>query len=220
MKRLNIAAAAAVAVIFASCGGDGGSKNKYPDSELFGNVLALQCQYADQDSILKAEMEEAEKNAEWSESGIKKFTALKEKNKAAREENVQQLANAVEQAKASLIGHDIPFEVMEGTGYEVLEVKISDIEKLGTFSVRAKIRVIDESIRKSFDKKQMDVSWYETDAEGNDTRVGHGMQRVTFPADIAAGAETEINIMLSNHSDKESAQSYYNFGRLVFHPLK
>ena len=151
---------------------------------------------------------------------MKKFTELKEKNKVAREENKQNLAAAVEQAKTSLIGHDIPFEVNEGIGYDVTEVKVSDIDKLGTFSVKAKIRVTDESVRKSFNKKQMDVSWYETDTEGNDTKVGHGMQRVTFPADIEAGAETEINITLSNHSNKKSAQSYYNFGKLVFQPLK
>lgn len=208
---------AAAVVVLASCGGNGGSKNKYPDSELFGNVLALQCQYADQDSILKAEMEEADKNTEWTESGVKKYTELKEKTKAKREQAAADLAAGVEQAKATLIGRDIPFEVAADAGYEVTELKVSDIDKRGTFFVKAKIRVTDAKVAKSFDPRQMDISWYEADAEGNDTKVGHGMQRLTFPAKIEVGSEVETGgIQMGNHASKKSAQAYYNFGKMVF----
>lgn len=213
---IKMAALMAAAVLAASCGGNGGSKNSYPDSEFFGKVLALQCQYTDQDSVLKAEIEEAEKNTEWSESGVKKFTELKEKNKAQREQNKADLKTALDKELPNITGKDIPFAMEGDCGYEVTEVKITGLNDMGEVKLTAKFRVTDKKVAKSFDTKSMDVSWYQADAQGADTKRDHGMARVKFDQPIEVGSENSVDIILCNYTNSKAAKEYYNFGKLMF----
>lgn len=110
MKRnLSHSFTLAFALLFlVSCGGSGKS---YPEHKIFGKVLASQLEFRDQDSALVAE---------------RTPESMKE-NREKRDHVREQLFNAIEREKATVVGRDIPFEVDPNAGYEVTSCKIADL---------------------------------------------------------------------------------------------
>lgn len=192
--------AAGAMVLMVSCGGSGKS---YPEHEIFGKVLAAQLEYHEQDSILKAERTDDN------------WKGNKEKHK----ELVEKLYKDVEQAKADIIGRDVPFEVAPESGFEVTYCKIEDVNKLGNIEVKAQFKVTDpeKAYVFGFTKNEMYVNFRFVDVDGNVIR-DNMMLSFKLDKEGVAGAVGETIFNLTNHG--KTARDFYRFGKVVFFTQK
>jgi len=149
----------AAALLFTSCGGSGGSSGetksdvkfqKSPKNEILGDLVNISCEYATKWNASEAEYEE---------------------HKERGKQIVADANAALEKEMAGLIGKDIPSEVEDGLGFEVVECKISGITKhMGscnrtTLTFNYKVKPVDAKIIEKLDS----YSWlYKSlDANGN-----------------------------------------------------
>ena len=195
-KTLFTLLTAGAMTLMVSCGGSGKS---YPEHEIFGKVLAAQLEYHEQDSILKAERTDDN----W------------KKNKEKHNELVEKLYKDVEQAKAEIIGRDVPFEVAPESGYEVTSCKIEDADKLGNIYIKAQIKVTEpeKAYVFGFTKTEMYINFKFVDVDGNVIRDNLTLP-VKLDKDAVPGAVGETTLSLTNHG--KTARDFYRFGKIVF----
>ncbi len=199
-KTLFTLLTAGAMTLMVSCGGSG---KGYPEHEIFGKVLAAQLEYHEQDSILKAERTDDN----WKE------------NKEKHKELVEKLYKDVEQAKADIIGRDVPFEVAPESGFEVTSCKIEDANKLGNIEVKAQFKVTDpeKAYLFGFSKNEMFVNFRFVDVDGNVIRENL-MLSIKLDQNAVPGAVGETIFNLTNHG--KTARDYYRFGKIVFFTQK
>jgi len=175
----------AAALLFTSCGGSGGSSGetksdvkfqKSPKNEILGDLVNISCEYATKWNASEAEYEEArqknmEKYADNSDKREQNYLKISESHKERGKQIVADANAALEKEMAGLIGKDIPSEVEDGLGFEVVECKISGITKhMGscnrtTLTFNYKVKPVDAKIIEKLDS----YSWlYKSlDANGN-----------------------------------------------------
>lgn len=161
MKRsiLLIAGCAIASVLlFAACGGGGNSKpslnvKSFPENEILGNAPNILFQFCQKDSIISNyydnELREIRNKAEKVESQTElkklyeKYDLLEAEEEAELDKLWDEKEAAIEKEKAKLIGKKIPFEIEEGTWYEITDLTVDNFEK-GYVSIIGTIKVIDE----------------------------------------------------------------------------
>ena len=187
-------------LLLVSCGGSGKS---YPEHKIFGKVLASQLEFRDQDSALVA----------------KRTPKSMKENREKRDQVREQLFNAIEREKATVVGHDIPFEVDPNAGFEVTSCKIADLGKSGEIYVNVKVELTDPLKARilPFSPDEMFISWRILDADGH---VMHGdmASPIQLDQEAAPGAIGETNFGLGNFSS--NANDYYRFGKVSFRTEK
>lgn len=175
----------ATSLILASCGGGGDSETKTknevkfqksPKNEILGDLVNISCEYATKWNASEAEYEKArqknmEKYADNSDKREQNYLKISESHKERGKQIVADANAALEKEMAGLIGKDIPSEVEDGLGFEVVECKISGITKhMGscnrtTLTFNYKVKPVDAKIIEKLDS----YSWlYKSlDANGN-----------------------------------------------------
>ena len=161
MKRSTLlVAGCAIAsiLLFAACGGGGTSKpslnvKSYPENEVLGNAPNILFQFCQKDSIISNyydnELREIRDEAEKVESESKlkklyeKYDLLDAEEEAELDKLWDEKEAAIEKEKAKLIGKEIPFEIEEGTWYDITDLTITNFEK-GYVSIVGTIKVKDE----------------------------------------------------------------------------
>jgi hypothetical protein len=148
MKRqFNIIILALVCVMmFTSCGGGG---KKLASNEFLGDMPNLVLQKAVKDSIRDAKKHAErdafkEKNMGSKDKSVwEKAKEMEEKFDAERKAADEQFNAEVEKLKPSLVGKVLPVEVENGCGYEVSNLKISDLST--AVKVEFEVKITDES---------------------------------------------------------------------------
>ena len=131
----------AVALLFTSCGGSGGGskeKNvkfqKMPKNEYLGDLVNISCENIARVSASEAQYEDerAKNNEKYADNPDKRMQNW-EKIKAAKDERNKKIMEEInanlDKELPALIGKTIPLEVEEGLGFEVMDCKITKIEK-------------------------------------------------------------------------------------------
>ena len=131
----------AVTLLFTSCGGsEDGSKEKnvkfqkMPKNEYLGDLVNISCENIARVSASEAQYEEerAKNNEKYADNPDKRMQNW-EKIKAAKDERNKKIMEEInanlDKELPALIGKTIPLEVEEGLGFEVMDCKITKIEK-------------------------------------------------------------------------------------------
>lgn len=191
MKKRNIlttmfcAGTFATALLFTSCGSGGNSEGttksdvkfqKSPKNEILGDLVNISSEYAakwkaSEDEYENARQKNMEKYADNSDKREQNYAKISAEHKERGKQIVADANAALEKEMAALIGKDIPFEVEDGLGFEVMECKISGITKhMGscnrtTLNFNYKVKPVDAKII----EKLGSYSWlYKSlDANGN-----------------------------------------------------
>lgn len=130
----------ATSLILASCGGGGDSETKTknevkfqksPKNEILGDLVNISGEYSAKWKTSEDEYEEArqknmEKYADNSDKREQNYVKISADHKERGKQIVAEANAALEKEMAGLIGKDIPFEVEDGLGFEVVECKISE----------------------------------------------------------------------------------------------
>ena len=197
-------------MILASCGG-GSAGKKLANNEFLGNLPNLMYQKAFTDSVNKAkynaEMKklDGKKASDW-EKGAK----ISKKYKARDNEDDAKYEAEIEKIKQTLIGKNIPFEVEEGTGYEILSCKISDV-KTDRIYVEFEAKVTD--VNKVFPSKySKSLSGTPLSIDKNGKQIGIHYFTLNF-SDNKEGTTNKGNIDI--FLKKEAAQ-YADFAKIKF----
>ncbi|MFT4071176.1 MAG: hypothetical protein QM654_04555 [Dysgonamonadaceae bacterium] len=115
MKHIQSFILISIILITASCGN---KTEKLSSNKFLGNIPSLAYQKAQQDSISEAKAKSSNTRMKDIEKYLKKQEAVEDKFEAALEKEGKQVK-----------GKDIPYSVADGTGYEVLSMKISEVSK-------------------------------------------------------------------------------------------
>ena len=223
-KFLSYLIAVIAICMMASCGSGSGSSGKQLAShEIFGDLLNLLYQKSYTDSIFYEEKEAVREkwNNSSSSSAQEKWDKAKEKFDAREDEEKAKFKAEVEKIKPALVGKDIPFEVEDGTGYEITSCKIHDIESNYVY-IEFEVKITDVKAAKfdyqgMFDKSnpKLSISTYEVDKNGN--RMGsewNNVLSVEVPekADGATGKATGSTFYIAI----ENPERYMNFAKIKF----
>jgi len=156
-----------------------------------------------------------------SSSAQEKWDKAKEKFDAREDEEKAKFKAEVEKIKPTLVGKDIPFEVEDGTGYEITSCKISDIENDYVY-IDFEVKITDIKAAKfdyqgMFDKSnpKLSISTYEVDKNGN--RMGSEWNNVLSvevqeKADGATGKATGSTFYIAILNPEK----YMNFAKIKF----
>ena len=176
----------ATSLILASCGGGGDSETKTknevkfqksPKNEILGDLVNISCEYAAKWNASEAEYEDArqknkEKYADNSDKREENYKKISASHKERAKQIVADANAALEKEMAGLIGKDIPFELEDGLGFEVVECKISKITKHATSCNRTtltfnyKVKPVDANIIEKLDSMRSGL-YKCLDANGN-----------------------------------------------------
>lgn len=158
----------ATSLILTSCGGGGTSSSSssvkikdYPENEIFGKIPGILCQYFEKDSIFESQYDKEREKIEEkaykakNQDEILKLYEESEKLSDERDNKVEKAREeksaAIEKEKAALIGKSIPFEMEEGTWYEITNLVITDVNSDGTALITGTFKVINEErVKKAF----------------------------------------------------------------------
>jgi hypothetical protein len=216
MKVLNSILAVAIIATLASCGGGSGSGSsssgkKLAANEFLGDFPNLVYQKHYSDSIWATERGAALEKAGDNE---KKYDKVKETYKAKEKEADAKYAAEVEKMKPSLIGKDIPFEVEEGTGYEIVSCKISDVEG-SRVVIDFELKITDPKAayfqyQGMFDKSnpKLITSWNYIDKNGNNMISGH--------ADYIEMTEKAIGATGNSKDYMDISPEFVDFAKIKF----
>ena len=171
MKRSTLlVAGCAIAsiLLFAACG-DGGTSSSsssvkikdYPENVIFGKIPGIICQFYEKDSIYDSQYDMERQKIEEkvyktkSQDDILKLYEEDEKLRDERDAKLNQAREeksaAIEKEKAALIGKSIPFEMEEGTWYEITDLVITDVNSDGTALITGTFKVINEDrVKRAF----------------------------------------------------------------------
>ena len=161
----------ATSLILASCGGGGDSETKTknevkfqksPKNEILGDLVNISCEYTAKWNASETEYEDArqknkEKYADNSDKREQNYQKISASHKERGKQIIDEANAALEKEMAGLIGKDIPFEVEDGLGFEVVECKISKITKHATSCNRTtltfnyKVKPVDAKIIEKLD---------------------------------------------------------------------
>ena len=179
MKKSNIFGLLAIlglsAMILASCGGGSGSGKKLATNELLGDLPNLVYQKAINDSIRDAKQHaEREKFKEDNSKNFDKSVGMKWKKMEEEFDAEQKAANdevsaEAEKIKPSLVNKALPFEVEEGCGYEVSDLKIIDVDGnwYPSAKVEFEVKITDEKAVKIYQWGTLDFGFHLLDKDGN-----------------------------------------------------
>jgi hypothetical protein len=176
----------ATSLILASCGGGGDSETKTknevkfqksPKNEILGDLVNISCEYAAKWNASEAEYEDArqknkEKYADNSDKREQNYQKISASHKERGKQIIEEANAALEKEMAGLIGKDIPFELEDGLGFEVVECKISKITKHATSCNRTtltfnyKVKPVDANIIEKLDSMRSGL-YKCLDANGN-----------------------------------------------------
>lgn len=176
----------ATSLILASCGGGGDSETKTknevkfqksPKNEILGDLVNISCEYAAKWNASEAEYEDArqknkEKYADNSDKREQNYQKISASHKERGKLIIEEANAALEKEMAGLIGKDIPFELEDGLGFEVVECKISKITKHATSCNRTtltfnyKVKPVDANIIEKLDSMRSGL-YKCLDANGN-----------------------------------------------------
>jgi uncharacterized FlaG/YvyC family protein len=193
MKKKSVFATLFCAGIFVSSliltacggGGDGEAKTKSdvkfqksPKNEILGDLVNISCEYEAKWLASEAEYEDArqknkEKYADNSDKREQNYQKISASHKERTKQIVAEANAALEKEMAGLIGKDIPFEVEDGLGFEIVECKISEkITKHATSCNRTtltfyyKVKPVDAKIIEKLDSMRSGL-YKCLDANGN-----------------------------------------------------
>ncbi len=124
MKILKSILAVAIIATMASCGGGSGSGKKLAKNDVLGDMPNVVYQHFQVDSIIDADEKEAYKGIK-SEKDFGKAMKIKAKFDEREEKEDAQFKANIEKIKAELVGKDIPYEVENNVGYEIMSCKVS-----------------------------------------------------------------------------------------------
>ena len=220
--------------LLSSCGsGDNGggsvkASKKYPKNEVFGNIIALYCQYCDQDSVLNAKYKEEcdkvlEKYAGKPEKAAAEWEKLNDQFKADQLKNSGEFVTVIEKEVVAnnLIGKKIPFE-QDATdmGFEVTDFYLSLVEPRGgksyspspslSMEFEGTVKITDMS---KFNKVFQYEHWFNytpLDANGNPCSNAHPSMISTEQKDA-----TEATFILGR-SGGVVEKDYLNFAKMKF----
>ena len=212
------------AVMMASCGGGSGSGSgsgkKLAGNEFLGDLPNVVSQWAYKDSVLNAQKyaeREAfkEKYAGTKDKSVgQKAKEMEEKHAAQYKEAKEQFNAEIEKLKPALVGKILPFEVEDGCGYEVSDLKISDLNEAGA-QVEFEVKITDEKAIKT--RGWGTLAFYFQVFDKDDNLIGK--------AHYGDARSTTINMSQKNGEtakgsfylvDKADAKEIVNFAKIKF----
>ena len=201
VKNLLVVSALMCGLMFTNCGGGSGSGKKLASNEFLGDLPNLVYQNGFKDSVRNAK-EDAEMNklnpskiSDW-EKGAK----IKEKFKAQKEEAKKEFNAELEKLKPAIVGKDIPFEMEEGLGYEIISFNVTEIDSYGSVRTNLEVKITDPKEANLMRyANALSVKLHEVDTDGN--KIGY---------------EREFNINLSGKT--EGATGNYTYYVISFYP--
>lgn len=161
----------ATSLILASCGGGGDSETKTknevkfqksPKNEILGDLVNISGEYsvkwkASEDEFKAAREKNIEKYADNSDKREQNFVKISAKHKEKANQILADANAALEKEMATLLGKDIPTEVEDGLGFEVVECKISGISEhkvnygRTTLKYKYKVKLVDAKMLEKLD---------------------------------------------------------------------
>lgn len=223
-------------LLLSSCGGGGGdngggsvkSSKKHPKNEVFGNIIALYCQYRDQDSVLRAQFEKdrdklVEKYAEKPEKMHAEWEKINGQFEAEQLKNSGEFVTIIEKEVEAnnLIGKKIPFE-QDATdmGFEVTDLVLSVVNPRGgkssspsprlSLEFEGTVKITDIS---KFNKVFKYEHWFDytpLDANGNPCTEAHPNKISVEQKDAT---EATFNL---GRSGGVNEKDYLNFAKMKF----
>lgn len=165
------AGAFATALLFTSCGSGSNSEGttksdvkfqKSPKNEVLGDLVNIAGEYsakwkASEDEYKAAKEKNIEKYADNSDKREQNFVKISAKHKEKANQILADANAALEKEMATLMGKDIPSEVEDGLGFEVVECKISGITKhmvsygRTTLNFKYKVKLVDAKMLEKLD---------------------------------------------------------------------
>ena len=217
MKRLIrlMAAAFICGLMFVNCGGSGGSGGgkELDKNEFLGNMPNLIYQQSLIDSIRNAERNEKMSKLDGnSKSDLEKASKIAEKFSTREEKERKAFEAKLEEAKAELLGKDIPYEVENGTGCEITSCKIIGIDGNGV-NVKVEVKITDaKSANINRYGEFIDFTKQDMDKDGNPIS-GVGLCRFDLSGKTD-GATGKKSTYISIYGD--NIEQYVNFAKLKF----
>ncbi len=209
-----------IALMFTACGGgsgscSGSSAKKLPTHEVFGNILDIANLHRYADSVREAEcnakIEELELKG-YSESTVKKITALRAQQKQDEKTSKAELEAAMQKEKTNVVGNKVPFEMEEGLGYEVTDFTVVSVEKNGQVFAEAKLKITDAQIAHIAPQKELIIEFQNFDKDGN--AMGKPGAAYVKLAGEGNGATGSQQISFATHG--KGVGKYVNFAKVKF----
>ena len=176
------------AMMMISCGGGSGSVKSgktIARNDVLGDLPNLVYQHRYVDSVYSAQRSAEKEKIMTDKNGAEKYEKIKAKYKALDDAEDAKFEAELEKIKLELIGKDVPFEVEEGTGYEILSCKIVLVDGSGV-SAEFEVKVTDVDVvspYKSLFSKTMTVVCTVQDIDKNGNQIGsNGAIYLDFPA--------------------------------------
>ena len=200
-------------MFIASCGSAGGGK-KIAKNDFLGDLPNLIYQKNLIDSIRNAEEKAATAKLNPNEkSDREKAVKISDKFKARKQAENEKYDANVEKIKAELVGKSIPFEVEEGTGYEITYCKISDVQGR-TIYVEFEVKITDVKTAEisRYGKPEVFVMAQSIDKNGNQIGADGGYNiDITDRADGATGKDNRLIAISQKYVEK-----YADFAKFRF----
>ena len=199
-----------------SCGGGSGNVGKdIGKNEYLGNLPNLVYQHNLINDNRNAEKDaKLEKLNTGSKSDYEKAVKIAKKFDVRQEEDRKKFEAEVEKIKTELMGKDIPYEVEEGLGYEVLSCKIVNVDDRVAVCTEFELKITDAKLAKikGYGEPDVYVVVQEIDKDGNQISDDGGLYvKLSGKTDGSTGKrENYIYVSWKN------AEQMVNFAKIKF----